>query len=134
MRSHRTGVVLTSRRRAARRYSSGLEGPCHVRTAQNISIDDIRRAVRVCLVRATGGVHTVKAFIAASPGVQKTRGPHGLSLLSHARAGGPGASAALKYLETLGDADPKYVNEALTEADRSAIIGTYAFGLAPPNA
>jgi hypothetical protein len=34
----------------------------------------------------------------------------------------------LKYLETLGDADSKYVNEALAEADRNAIIGTYAFG------
>ena len=75
-----------------------------------------------------GQLDTVKAFIAATPGVQKTRGPHGISLLSHARAGGPGASAVLNYLETLGDADPKYVNEALAEADRNAIIGTYAFG------
>ena len=35
-----------------------------------------------------GQVETVRAFVAASPGVQKTRGPHGLTLLSHARAGG----------------------------------------------
>lgn len=75
-----------------------------------------------------GQLDTVKAFIAAAPGVQRTRGPHGISLLSHARAGGPAAEAALKYLETLGDADPKYVNEPLAEVDRSAIIGTYAFG------
>ena len=39
-----------------------------------------------------GQLDTVKAFILASPGVQKTRGPHGLTLLSHARAGGPAAA------------------------------------------
>jgi len=34
-----------------------------------------------------GQLETVKAFIAASPGIQKTRGPHGLPLLDHAKAG-----------------------------------------------
>ena len=76
-----------------------------------------------------GQLDTVKAFILASPGVQKTRGPHGLTLLSHARAGGPGAAEVLKYLESLGDADPKYTNEPLPEADRAAIAGSYMFGL-----
>jgi hypothetical protein len=36
----------------------------------------------------------------------------------------------LKYLESLGDADPRYTNEPLADADRTAIIGTYAFGSA----
>ena len=75
-----------------------------------------------------GQLDVVKAFIAASPGIQKTRGPHGLSLLSHARAGGAGAVEVLKYLEALGDADPKYTNEPVSEADRAAITGAYMFG------
>ena len=75
-----------------------------------------------------GHLDTVKAFVAASPGIQKTRGPHGLTLLSHARAGGPPAVEVVKYLESVGDADVKYTNEALSESDRAAIIGVYVFG------
>ena len=75
-----------------------------------------------------GHLDTVRAFVAASPGVQKTRGPHGLTLLSHARAGGPPAVEVVKYLESVGDADVKYTNEPLAEPDRAAIVGVYAFG------
>jgi len=74
-----------------------------------------------------GHLDTVKAFVLASPGIQKTRGPHGLTLLSHARAGGAGAVDVVKYLESIGD-DLKYTNEPLAEPDRAAIIGTYVFG------
>jgi hypothetical protein len=77
-----------------------------------------------------GQLDVVKAFVAASPGVQKTRGPHGLSLLSHARAGGAGAAEVLKYLESLGDADPRYTNAPIADEDRKALVGTYAFGTA----
>ncbi len=75
-----------------------------------------------------GQLDVVRAFVAAAPGVQKTRGPHGLSLLSHARAGGAGAAEVLKYLESLGDADPRYTNEPIAEEERQAIAGAYAFG------
>ena len=75
-----------------------------------------------------GQLETVKAFILASAGIQKTRGPHGLTLLSHARAGGAGAIEVVKYLESLGDADPKYANAPVSEADRVAITGSYTFG------
>jgi hypothetical protein len=75
-----------------------------------------------------GQLEVVKAFVAASPGIQKTRGPHGLTLLSHARAGGPGAVEVVKYLEGLGDADIRYTNEPIADGDRAAIVGTYAFG------
>jgi hypothetical protein len=47
----------------------------------------------------------VKAFIAARPGIQKTLGPHGITLMSHAKAGGPDAAAVVQYLAALGDAD-----------------------------
>ncbi len=75
-----------------------------------------------------GHLDTVKAFVLASPGIQKTRGPHGLTLLSHARAGGAAAADVVKYLESLGDADAKYTNEPLGELDRAAIVGVYVFG------
>src|SRR5262245_21383970 len=35
-----------------------------------------------------GQLDVVRAFVAASPGIQRTRGPHGITLLAHARAGG----------------------------------------------
>jgi uncharacterized protein YaiE (UPF0345 family) len=60
--------------------------------------------------------------------VQRNRGPHGLTLLAHARAGGAGAAEVLKYLETLGDADPRYTDVPLTDAEVAAIVGEYAFG------
>jgi hypothetical protein len=75
-----------------------------------------------------GQLDVVKAFVAAAPGIQKTRGPHGLTLLAHARAGGPAAAGVLAYLETLGDADSRYVSEPIADADRTAIAGAYAFG------
>jgi hypothetical protein len=78
-----------------------------------------------------GQLDVVKAFIAADPAVQKIRGPHGITLLAHARAGGEGSAEVLKYLSTLPDANVAYINAALTAADRAAIAGTYAFGKGP---
>jgi len=37
----------------------------------------------------------------------------------------------LKYLEALGDADPRYTDLPLTDADLAAIVGEYAFGAGP---
>lgn len=73
-----------------------------------------------------GHLDTVKAFVAASPGIQRTRGPHGLSLLHHARAGE--ATDVVKYLESLGDADLRYPAEPLGPGDPIALHGTYVFG------
>src|SRR5438105_4863773 len=35
-----------------------------------------------------GQLDVVKAFVAATPGIQRTRGPHSISLMKHAVAGG----------------------------------------------
>jgi hypothetical protein len=75
-----------------------------------------------------GQLALVKGFIESSPGIQRTRGPHGLTFIAHARAGGPAAAEVLKYLESLGDADPRYANVPLTEQEQAAIPGEYAFG------
>ena len=76
-----------------------------------------------------GHLPVVQAMIAASPGIQRTKGPHGIPLLDHAKFGG--ATEVVKYLETLGDAGPRYTNEALADEDRKAILGDYTYGAGP---
>lgn len=70
-----------------------------------------------------GQLETVKAFIGASPGIQRTRGPHGISLLAHARAGGN--AEVVRFLEQLGDADPRYPSEPFSAGDPEALAGVY---------
>ena len=45
-----------------------------------------------------GQLDLVKSFLANSPGLERTHGPHGITLLAHARAGGPKAAGVLQYL------------------------------------
>ena len=78
-----------------------------------------------------GQVKAVRDMVEALPGVQRTRGPHGITLLAHARAGGAAAAEVVSYLERLGDADPRYRNLPLTDAQRAALAGDYGFGPAP---
>jgi hypothetical protein len=77
-----------------------------------------------------GHLETVKAFVAAQPGVQRIAGPHSISLLAHAKNGGPAAAEVYRYLESLGDAgSPPKV--PLTEAELNLLKGTYEFGDGP---
>jgi hypothetical protein len=78
-----------------------------------------------------GQLDTVKAFIAARPGLQKTNGPHGITLMSHAKAGGPDAAAVVQYLAALGDADTPYPSQPIEPADRDALVGKYVYGAGP---
>lgn len=75
-----------------------------------------------------GHLDVVKAFVIVSPGAQRTRGPHGISLLAHARAGGN--AEMVKYVESLGDADVRYPSEPL-DGGPTPLLGTYAFGSGP---
>jgi len=78
-----------------------------------------------------GQLAIVKAWVELMPGVQRNRGPHGITLLAHAKAGGAAAAEVLKYLESLGDADPRYTDLPVTDADVAAIVGEYVFGAGP---
>jgi hypothetical protein len=78
-----------------------------------------------------GQLDVVKALVAARPGIQRTPGPHGITLLSHARAGKQEAEPVLQFLQALGDADVRPATAALELADRSAVVGEYAFGPGP---
>ena len=78
-----------------------------------------------------GQLDAVKAFVAARPGIQKTLGPHGITLMSHAKAGGQDAAAVVQYLATLGDADTPPPTHPLAPADRDALVGRYGYGPRP---
>lgn len=75
-----------------------------------------------------GHLDAVMAMIAASPGLQRTRGPHGLTLLHHARAGGDPSKPVAEYLATLGDADVPYPEQPLAPDQRDLYKGTYTYG------
>lgn len=75
-----------------------------------------------------GHLDVVKAFVAAQPGVQRIRGPHSISLLAHAKAGGAGARGVYDFLHSLGDADSD-PEAPLSPDDRARLLGTYPFGV-----
>ena len=77
-----------------------------------------------------GQLEVVKALVAAHPGAQRIRGPHSISLLAHAKAGGAASRAVYDFLQSVGDAgsDPE---APLSDAERSQILGTYLFGVSP---
>ncbi len=74
-----------------------------------------------------GQLDVVKAFLTALPGAQKITGPHSISLLAHAKAGGKAAEAVYQYLESLGDADSP-PRQVLSPDDLEALPGVYTFG------
>jgi hypothetical protein len=49
-----------------------------------------------------GRLEIVTPMLTAFPALVRSRGPHGLTLLHHARKGGESAPATLEYLERLG--------------------------------
>ena len=74
-----------------------------------------------------GQLDVVKQFIAANPGAQRIPGPHSISLLSHAKAGGPAAAPVLQYLEALGDAGGP-ASAPISADELSSLTGRYVFG------
>src|SRR5262245_48530133 len=66
----------------------------------------LERGARIDIFAAAmlGFTAVVRAFVVAQPGIQRTLGPHGITLLAHAKAGGKKAADTLAYLTELGDA------------------------------
>lgn len=75
-----------------------------------------------------GQLDVLRGMIEATPGLQKRPGPHGITLLAHARAGGVKADPVRVYLEQLGDADLRPVALSTTDAQRAVFVGRYRFG------
>jgi hypothetical protein len=77
-----------------------------------------------------GQVDVVRAVCAANPGIQRQPGPHGISLLQHARFGKDEAKDVVAYLEELGDANPTVTNLPVPD-DGVAYVGDYEPAGAP---
>jgi predicted transcriptional regulator len=81
-----------------------------------------------------GSFDTVKAMIEFVPGLQKTLGPHGISLVQHTKNGISAktgsaieANKLLDYLLRLGDADgQKY--DVIADTDKEKYLGDYKYG------
>lgn len=85
-----------------------------------------------------GAYEAVRSMIEFSPGIQRNLGPHGISLLRHAKAGlrmedtmSKENVADLKrligYLESLGDADGERYQD-LSEDEKKMYLGDYRYG------
>ena len=81
-----------------------------------------------------GQLDVVKAYAAAMPEIHLLRGPHGIPLSAHARAGGPQADAVFQFINSLGAAAPAVPVVPLGDADRASLDGRYTFGSGPRDA
>jgi hypothetical protein len=75
-----------------------------------------------------GQIDVVKAFVAASPGIEATPGPHGITLLRHAINGGPGAKAVAEYLQALPGSDRRPDSQPITPEQLAKLTGDYIYG------
>jgi len=110
-------------------WESALGAASHT-GRREIALLLLEHGARPTLFSATmlGQLDVVRAYIEASPGLQRTPGPHGITLLSHARAGGEAAAAVAAYLEEVGDADIGPVSAPLSGGALAALLGTYRYG------
>lgn len=110
-------------------WESALGAASHVGNRE-IAEFLISRGARPTIFSAAmlGQIDVVKAFVSASPGVQRVKGPHAITLLAHARAGGDAAKPVVDYLTELGDADQRLPLAPLSPADRDRLVGTYVYG------
>jgi len=84
--------------------------------------------VDVFCLAMMGNLDAVRTMIGACPGLQRVRGPHGISLMKHALAGGTEAKGVAEYLESLGDADAPLIDLPLDDDQLRMYAGMYAFG------
>ena len=75
-----------------------------------------------------GQLDVVKAFVASSPGIEAIHGPHSITLLRHAAAGGAQAQAVVDYLKTLPGADRLPAPQPIDANELAGLTGTYSFG------
>ena len=115
-------------------WESGIDAASHV---GNRDIADflLANGARPTIFSAAmlGQLETVKAFIAASPGVQRIKGPHSITLLRHAMAGGPRAQGVVEYLNTIAGSDERPAEKPLTPEDTNKLTGVYPYGVTPGN-
>ena len=79
-----------------------------------------------------GQLDIVKAYAAAIPSIHLLRGPHGIPLSAHARAGGAQAEPVLQFFATLGAPAPAVPVVPLSDADRTSLEGRYTLWTGSP--
>ena len=86
-------------------FETGLGGAGHMGNRE-IAEFLIGQGARLDIFVASmlGRLDIVKALLTAWPGLLQSKGPHGISLLRHARAGGDAAKPVAEYLASLGAA------------------------------
>ena len=85
-----------------------------------------------------GMLKSVQEIIENVPGIQTHNGPHGITLLQHAKnrlevkdisaSDAANVKSVISYLENLGNADAKPKNLDLTEEEKKRYLGEYRFG------
>ena len=84
-------------------FETGLGGAGHMGNRE-IAEFLIGQGARLDIFVATmlGRMDIVRAMLSAWPGLVNSKGPHGITLLRHARAGGEAAKPVEQYLLSLG--------------------------------
>ncbi len=85
-----------------------------------------------------GMLKAVQELIENMPGIQNHTGPHGITLLQHAKnrledkniteADKANVNKVISYLEGVGNADIKRLNIEMTDAEKQSYMGEYRFG------
>jgi hypothetical protein len=85
-----------------------------------------------------GMLKSVQEIIETVPGIQSHTGPHGITLLQHAKnrledktitePDKANVNRVISYLESLGNADMKPKNLEITEEEKKKYLGDYRFG------
>ena len=83
-------------------WETALGGASHI-GKRDIALYLIEKGARPDIFTATmlGHLDTVKSLLTAHPTLIDAKGPHGIPLLAHAKAGGKDAEQVLTYLESL---------------------------------
>lgn len=85
-----------------------------------------------------GMLKSVQEIIETVPGIQSHNGPHGITLLQHAKnrlenkeitpSDADNVKKVVAYLESLGNADAKPKSLDVTEEEKKKLLGEYRFG------
>jgi len=85
-----------------------------------------------------GMLKSVQEMVETIPGIQSMPGPHGITLLQHAKnrlnnksitaPDADNVNKVLNYLESLGNADIKPKSLAISEEEKKTYMGEYRFG------
>jgi hypothetical protein len=89
-------------------FESGIEAAGHVGN-KDIANYLVSKGARynIYLASMLGHIETVKNVLTFNPGLLNSKGPHGFTMLHHAKKGGPDAKAVEEYLVSLGAKETK---------------------------